>query len=282
MGGTYLAVQGKLDWARKDVREVREAIQRFEQAEGGPFRAEPHPRAGSKNAIQVLWSPATTEPMPLDALAHSVGDAIHGLRSALDYLIYELCIRRRGGWEPVSVPIGDPLRKVGFPIFLDECEFEGKGKGGLGAARMLAPLTGKQRALVKKLQPFGNPDHALWVLSELENLGKHRKAHVLLRLDRVWLDRTEAWRFGFKTAVGVKPGRRYKDGAKVMVLTQRWGDSYEPTRIQAQVNVALKRELSVVFDVGSPAEGRDVVAELRRIQTAVSRVVGSFKAEFPV
>jgi hypothetical protein len=278
MGGTLPPVTDKLDWAKQKVRVVRERIERFQEAEGRPFRAELDPRAGSKQAIKVLWSPATTGTMPLDDLAHSIGDAVHNLRGTLDYLIYQLHLRNLTGPEPENIPLGDPLRKTGFPVFLDENEFEGKGKGGPGATKMLAGITDDQRARIKKLQPFGDPDHPLWVLSELDNLDKHRHAHVLLRLDRVWLDPRLAHRFGFRTVEGVKPGRRYEEGAKVTVLTQH---IFDPAGVQAQVNVALKRKLSVLFDKGSPAEGRDVVTELRRIQSTVTRIVNGFRWEFP-
>lgn len=279
MGGTFASVVDKLDWAKEKVRVVRKRIEGFQEAEGRPFRAERHPRAGSKQTIKVVWSPATAGAMPLDELAHQIGDAVHNLRATLDYLVYELAIRKRGGSEPAHIPMGHALRKIGFPIFLEEPEFDGKGKGGPGATKMLAEMKGTQRARIKELQPFGDPDHPLWVLSELDNLGKHRHAHVLVRLDRVWLDPVFARRFGFKIVEGVKPGRRYKEGAKVAILTQP-RSLYHPSSVQAEVNVALKRKLSVLFDKGSPAEGRDVVAELRRLQARVTRIVNDFKWDF--
>jgi hypothetical protein len=220
MAGTFPPVTDKLAWAKEKVRNVRQRIAGFQEAEGRPFRAQPDPRAGSKQTIQVLWSPATAGAMPLDDLALRIGDAVHNMRATLDYLVYQLTLRNRPGPEPGYIPMGDALRKTGFPIFRDEPEYEGKGKGGPGATKLIAGLTDDQRARIKKLQPSGNPDHPLWVLAELDNLGKHRHAPVLLRLDKVWLDLGMAKRFGFKTVKGVKPRRQYEEGAKVTLLTQ--------------------------------------------------------------
>lgn len=273
VAGTFLNVTDQLDWAKRRVREVREQVERFEASRSSPFAVQPHPRAGRRRAVKVLWSPETTVPVALDELAHSVDDAVHSLRATLDRLVYELAIRRRGGSEPRSLPPRHALRKTAFPIAIKPDVFDSL------ATKALAPLAQKQRSRIRSLQPFGNPGHSLWRLAELDNQAKHRRSSVLIQLDRVALDRSAADRAGIKTVEGITPGRRYKPGMKVAVLTVA---SYSPDRTPDLVRRVLSRELSFVFGSGSPADGNDVVVELRQLQTVVTRTVNAFRVDFPI
>jgi hypothetical protein len=231
-----------------------------------------HPYTHRKQRIEIRWDPPNEE-LPLTELAHLIGDAVHALRSSLDYLVYELAIRKRGGSEPSALPPGHPLRKTGFPIFLDAKQFEDRG------LKQLESITVKQQARITRLQPFGQPDHPLWVLSELDNLAKHRQAHVLLRVDRAWLQPEAAHFYGSKALEGPRPGKRLKPNTKVAVLTRHHGGV---TGVEAQVNVALRWAVAPVFGVGSPAEGKEVVAELRRLRAHVTRTIRRFERDFPV
>jgi hypothetical protein len=277
VAGTFLRVQDQLGWAKQRVADVRDTVAALGAAEGSVFSVELHPRAETRQAIRVVWSPEANVEIT-DGLAHRVDDAVHNLRVTLDRLIYELAIRRRGGFEPASIPPGHQLRKTAFPIFDDPVEYDGKGKGR-GARDALAALKVDQRKRIRALQPFGRPGHPLAMLRDLDNEAKHRRASVLVRLDDVDFDRRIGDRYGLKVAEGVRPRRRYRHGATVVVLTTR---SFDPDRTAAAVNAAVRRQLSVVFGPGSPAAGRDVVAELRRLQTHVSRTLSAFRKDFPI
>lgn len=275
MGGTFVRVINQLDWAKHQIREVRQRIEGFEKAEGSPFSIESYPRTHLKEYIEVKWR---LEPydLPLDELGNQIGDAVHNLRASLDYLVYELSIRRRQGNEPKSIPPGSPLRQTGFPIFLDKDQFERRGKQGVGPG--LALVTQKQAARIKTLQPFDKPDHPLWVVSELDNLRKHRKAHVVLGIDQITLDKKMAKYHGFKVADRVPTGRGIKHGAKVVTLTVPRHSI--GLHLEADVNIALKRRLLIQFAEGSPAAGREVIPELQRLQQHVTRTLNRFRPDF--
>jgi hypothetical protein len=280
MGGTFRAVENQLQWARREVGQVRELIERFEEVEGSPFVVDTEPYAGRRRIVTVTYREQRTA-LPKDEIAHQIGIAIHALRTTLDYLIYELTIRTKyKGSEPPGIAPGHLLRATAFPIFISEDAFD--GQKSRGATPMLEGLTRQQRTRIKHLQPFKKPQHPLWVLAELDNLSKHRRAYVFLRIDHIVLDRDMARRFAFSKTEGLHKGGRIKDGTRIAVLTQRY--PWVPNNIdaEAQVNMALKRHVALLFEKGGPAGGEDVVLTLRRIQRQVSLVVNQFRSDMPV
>ncbi|MGI8806666.1 MAG: hypothetical protein ACR2KK_02195 [Acidimicrobiales bacterium] len=102
--------------------------------------------------------------LPGDRLSAVIGDCIHNLRAALDHL----------AWSLVVAGNGTPNEGTYFPVRLDRLSENGK-------LRPL-PLTGAvdQGALtiIEDLQPYNALDdpslHELAILSELDNIDKHR------------------------------------------------------------------------------------------------------------
>ena len=94
-----------------------------------------------------------------------VGEIIHNLRCALDYMIYQLVILETGA-EPTG-------KRNQFPIFKTESGFESRG-----VPQMLQGIaSNKTIALIKSLQPFATGDDVqspLWRLQEFSNWDKHR------------------------------------------------------------------------------------------------------------
>ncbi|HEU5458651.1 MAG TPA: hypothetical protein VFU68_08530 [Terracidiphilus sp.] len=92
-----------------------------------------------------------------------VGDCMQNLRSAFDYLI----------WELVLAAGNTPTDRHMFPSCLTERSFKDALRG-----RRLKGITYGAKALVQSLQPYThtNPaEHWLAILDELSNINKHRK-----------------------------------------------------------------------------------------------------------
>jgi hypothetical protein len=92
-----------------------------------------------------------------------IGETIQSMRSALDYLVYELAGHAGAG--------SSARRKTQFPIQTDVVSyFHNRHK--------IRPLLGEQRRRIRELQPYqfkGNPrEHPLAVLNRLSNTDKHR------------------------------------------------------------------------------------------------------------
>jgi len=117
----------------------------------------------------------------LDWLGPIIGDCVHNLRAALDYLVW--------GLTPVSIQQSKLATKVEFPIYTDEV---GWNRWALAKMPGTDPLA---QAAIKCLQPFNGPDcrpnfamgthpkdRPLWHLFDLDNWDKHRSLNLALHV----------------------------------------------------------------------------------------------------
>jgi|HubBroStandDraft_1064217.scaffolds.fasta_scaffold192752_1 hypothetical protein len=117
------------------------------------------------------FSFATRKPIP-QRLPFIIGDCLQNLRSALDYLV----------WELVKAASNEPGKKNMFPVCLTAKSFEDALKSG-----RLDGIDVHAIALIDQVQPYhagesDAPGQGLFVLDDLTNINKHR--HVLLTLIR--------------------------------------------------------------------------------------------------
>lgn len=93
------------------------------------------------------------------------GEAVHGLRSALDHLAMQLWISQTKG-NPQQA------RHVYFPIMRDAATYQHPNNG---AKRRIDGLSPAAIAAIDAIQPYGGGrGEELWVLHELDNTAKHR------------------------------------------------------------------------------------------------------------
>jgi hypothetical protein len=100
------------------------------------------------------------------------GDAIHQLRSALDHITYAMV-------KPITQD-PDVLRKVDFPIFVKVERFDESRSVKL-LKKHLRPehFTAILETQPFKRTPFTPQTEPLWILSELDNIDKHRTVLVV-------------------------------------------------------------------------------------------------------
>lgn len=135
----------------------------------------------SWSADVIVWAEATSEP-PSRYWGAIIGDIVHGFRSALDQLAWELSVSHqaaKGVVPPAGrIPWGDPWRDIWFPICLTPNAWEGV------ASKHLWAMDPALVASLKPLQPFCTGKDAperepLAVLQELWNIDKHRHLHLV-------------------------------------------------------------------------------------------------------
>jgi hypothetical protein len=99
-----------------------------------------------------------------------IGDCVHNLRSALDHLAHELVVL--GGGTPKSGRNG-----TAFPIYDSRLGPNG-GPRIVQITTVQGNVAADVLAFIEGLQPYERTDeplgHPLWVLSELDNMDKHR------------------------------------------------------------------------------------------------------------
>jgi hypothetical protein len=112
-------------------------------------------------------------PIPWE-IPYIIGDCIQNLRSSLDYLARELCVRT--GNDPAET-------RAAFPVcstpkcFRDEID------------RSLMGLNQPMRTAIEEIQPYKTGQGVfsltnLWILHDLCNVNKHRR--ILLAVLKVW------------------------------------------------------------------------------------------------
>lgn len=146
----------KIARARKLFQEAEADLDSWTLANRTVARLAPH---GSRMRIDIVVETAT-EP-PLDAIALTVGDAVHNLRSALDNL----------AWTMANLP-GPPKnpKSIYFPV----CE---KVSAWDRATKDLASIPSSILERIRTLQPFmfpRNEECFLWQLHKLDIADKHR------------------------------------------------------------------------------------------------------------
>ena len=127
--------------------------------------AEPDPeRSGLVNCERYLARITGPEFPDISAL---LGDCLHNFRSVLDHMIWFASVVNKG--EPPPGP-----KRISFPAW--DCRDTYKAKG-------LHAVAPEVKAYVETLQPYHAGDdarsHPLWVVSELDNVDKHRQLHIV-------------------------------------------------------------------------------------------------------
>jgi hypothetical protein len=148
----YIRIKVKIERAKKCLRDLEAELstfgfQEFYSAhENNPMFAQSMPDV-SKSRI-----------LPFHALAIA-GDVVHNLRSALDYLAYQLV------WVGSD---SEPSFRVAFPISIDAAEYE------RNKARKVEGMCPKTIKAIDALKPYKGGNDALWRIHSLDNIDKHR------------------------------------------------------------------------------------------------------------
>jgi len=145
---TPLAVQRKIVWAEQHFRALVAQCDRHIQQH--------------LDALKVDAEPSQ-DTLPTD-LALILGDGLQNLRSALDYLVFELVIAADG----------DPAKLQTFPICESSATFKDATRG-----RKFEGFPKEMIAEIEALQPYHAGDslkaHPFWILNHLTNVNKHRR-----------------------------------------------------------------------------------------------------------
>jgi hypothetical protein len=209
---------------------------------------------------------------PPDWISLIVGDVLYNLRSALDHLVCQLAIRN--GRE-------DRCRCTQFPIF------KSTPKKMSDFRDYIRPAGQDAMTIIEGLQPYKRGDEEtaaaedLWVLSELNNIDKHR----LIILTAVNVRFTQAHFIdritGERQVLPVKnmPNfQRLEEGAELPHFTAIFENGKVPS---SEVDVYLEAERTIVFhQTGLCCDGSPVDVTLRRLQSTVIRHVTDFESRF--
>lgn len=162
-------VDAKLRRANTHLQEIQRQVAEFAAPNPNHFVSKyDHARQ------QMVTRPHPSLFAPRHYWATVIGDCVHNLRSALDHLAHELVTL--GGGSPKAGRSGTQ-----FPI-LDSLVGPNGGPRKVHIPTSSGSVSPEVFAFIEGLQPYNrlnHPlDHPLWVLSELDNMDKHRTLAV--------------------------------------------------------------------------------------------------------
>jgi hypothetical protein len=199
-------------------------------------RAKNDPQFGGRVFTIHLPHPGlTTSPV--------IGDCVHNIRSALDYIVSQFVLAAGGTPTHQGFPICDTLKSFKEHV----------------RTKRLDGVPDKARAIIEGLQPYnGQRDchlHPLWILSELANVDKHRFLTVTTVLA------TSVNLYAPTFGMLVLKGTELADGAEFCR-----DDKTD------RVDVDAKGEMFVAFQ-DAPVSKRDVVVALQEILNFIRQTV---------
>lgn len=262
-------IEAKLARADTHFEAVHAAVKAITETEPDMLPGEFDP-----DASEYLFR-AQRDSREADWLSPVIGDCVHNLRAALDYLV----------WAMTSPAIRNSkhANKVEFPIFWDGTTYDKQ------AGPKIRGVPDKASTVIKCLQPFNGPqcrpnfslahpkDKPLWHLFELDNWDKHRALNLTEHLGRHTLVLPPEWGGIHSSGASVGVGGGFKRGTVVGRLR------IEPN-LDSNVNVYLHTTYDVAFDKGGPESvaATPVLQVLDDIRSEIrSRVLPSLRGFVP-
>jgi hypothetical protein len=145
----------KIERAKVHAAALRDAVRQFFDKMPYKVGAKREPVTG-----KLVYYIVEAQPAP-DELSLLAGDTIQNLATALDHLAYQLVCNDTSDAPP------NP-RRIYFPIADDQATYDASKVGKLAGA---APRT---IAHIDAVRPYRGGNDALWRLSRLNNIEKHR------------------------------------------------------------------------------------------------------------
>jgi hypothetical protein len=228
----------QLDGARHDLDAFKDRIRTFQEHDAYEVIADRDPSTGDE-LVRIRHI------KPHADFGRQLGIIVQSLRSALDYLIYQLALLdSRRDQKGTQFPIADSPE-----LFESACK-QGRLKG----------LNAEHIGMIESLQPYNGGDW-LAVLRDLSNPSKHKTLHT-------------ATDFRARPSLQVIVGGSQPDYIEHRLLSQaaRWG-----------VEFAYSTEVEVKFHVSVRValwDGTPVVETLEVLESSVRDLVDTFKSGF--
>src|SRR6266851_4415181 len=153
--GRIDGIRLKIARAQKHILDLEKELTVFLSSDPYEFRRD------FEHNIHTAFRLIRSTPIP-PSFALITGDAIQNLRTTLDHLV----------WQLVEVEVGKPAKpkRISFPIYGSLEEYE-TGFPEKMKAMKLGPTT---VAALAALKPYRGGNDTLWLISELNNIDKHR------------------------------------------------------------------------------------------------------------
>jgi hypothetical protein len=238
-----IGVRAKIERAKEHVHNLEAAVQAFRDSNPYGFRIEDDLKTGDK--IHRIHIQSQTP----DSFALLIGDAVHNLRAALDYLAWQLVIANgqtpKAGSNGTQFPIYNPSPKT---------------KTHQGVIQGISP--GAQKVL-DSLKPYRGGNDDLWNLHQLDISDKHKlllvTAFALSQIMPTWKGPTHQWRLMRALISSLKPVGEIVD-----------------LKLTAEIHATHPQHFSISVPVGVQDDGRLPILD---DGTIVARIIAPIQEE---
>lgn len=257
-------VHAKLTRADRHLNEIKSAVQRVVDLDPDVIPGEFDKKSGHYvfRAKRNGRHPTVISPV--------VGDFVHNVMAALDYLVIEL----------VKSADNSPTGANAFPIFTDARRYR------IETRSKLRGVPDGSLAVFERLQPFYGPnsdpfdanwrdptEEPLWHLYSLDKRDKHRSLNLTEDVIATTVIGLERYGIHTPPTPGIIAGH-FERGA--IVATLALGEE------RPDMDVYLSATYDIAFDRGGPAAGESVIEVLDNIRKEVrQRILPAFAPSFP-
>jgi hypothetical protein len=258
-----LRMSHPLDVSRLKVSRADEHLKAIEESIKGFIEKRPYGlgvQADMKANDLVQTIHIREDPPPEFGLV--IGDCVHNLASALDYIVCALATK-----------VGADCDRTAFPIYISPTLYSDQG------GRRIKNLSDPAKTRIKSFQPFLTDPKApelapLAILYDLDRFDKHR----VLLVGATVLTAGSTVNIKFPSHAKIIPIQRPKGPLKDGAAFARFRCvGCLPTEVNVEGNVTF----SVGFGEGSgEATGDPVLAVLQRLRARVAEVIADFDSLF--
>ena len=258
MAPTLSGVTEKRKWAEHHLKLIESSIRDFLASDPYPVLTDSYPECGVYHAL--LIGPKT---LPAREIALMIGDCVHNMRSALDYI----------AWELAGASLADT--ETMFPIYETDIRFR---KHGLRRIKNVQPKDA--RTLIERLQPYntryGGHLLVLSAINKLDATDKHKLLTVAVAIaEGATANQAIPRHVKAKaiTRIDLFPNVRFIDGAKIATF------AVNPPVPEMEVD--FKIPFKVEFgDIHGFPKHTLVVPALKKMLDSLDLVIKRFKPFF--
>lgn len=250
-------VRAKIERANQHVNDLQAAVNTFAERKSNRVIIEV-----DKEARKTIFKAQITEDIPPEVSA-IIGDCVHNLRTALDYIICNAVVTNKR-----------QIRKAhGFPIASSRKKFEAACVGKIDGT------TQEVAKLLHRLKPYSGGREPFWIIHELDRLDKHQAIIPIWSAYRSMVISPAANFFGLKPgeerpALTLSPKDRVfpvYDGTELMTFS---GDTSAFGLLKQYTDVNFAFEIA--FGESQVVQGEPVGPTLKQLIRFTSRVADIF------
>ena len=182
-----------------------------------------------------------------------IGDAVHNIRSALDFLYYQTVLKCRSHVDEWTM----------FPIKETREKLEQSLKGALKQKKIRTQIS---HSILEEIRSYSGGNPALWTLHKLDNWDKHQlliPTFQLMAINDIRLTDEKNIIHNFGPIFTSESYKRY-------IPEDEYGR-------YPKVHDKGRASIGIGFNSGVPCEGESVIVTLNGIAEEVTRMVEAFK-----